>query len=91
MTIKNAYTVIPGEIEPGDEFIFIIKAMVQHDGTFKVYRCLWTPKDHNPYDGEIDYSLVSEYEKPQGQQVYNDSISESIFPALTWADLKLST
>ena len=74
MTVKNAYTISPQNIEPGDEFLFVVKAMVRHDGTFKVYRCLW-----HPFDEGV----------PQGNPIYNNTI-ESLFPSLIASGLKLA-
>jgi len=41
MTVKNFYTA--NTAEPGDVFLVVIKAMVQYDGTYRLYRC--------PYEG----------------------------------------
>ena len=45
MTLKNAYTVMPDQLEQGDEMLFVVKAMVSKapDGTiyYRLYRCKW--------------------------------------------------
>ena len=68
MTLKNAYTIKPYDVQPGDEFLSVIKAIVQWDGTYKIYRCAW--------EG-------SEAEIPQGSIIYNsEEVAKSIFPVL---------
>jgi hypothetical protein len=42
MTVKNFYTA--NTAKPGDVFLVVIKAMVQYDGTYRLYRC--------PYNGD---------------------------------------
>jgi hypothetical protein len=37
--VVNAYTINPRDIKPGDVMLFVIKAMVGHDGTYRLYRC----------------------------------------------------
>lgn len=69
MTIKNAYTESPSNVKPGDEFLFVIKAMVLTDGEVRFYRCPWpTPT----------YSI----DVPQGDRIYGDSILQDVFPVL---------
>jgi len=41
MPVKNFYTA--NTAEPGDVFLVVIKATVQYDGTYRLYRC--------PYEG----------------------------------------
>jgi len=74
MTVKNGYTLRPADVKPGDELLFVIKAIVMHDGTFRVYRCPWS---------------TMEFDVPQGDPVISDSITHGIFPVLEWAKLKL--
>lgn len=46
MKIKNFYTA--NTAEPGDVFLVTVKAVVMHDGTYRLYRC---PVEE--YDGTI--------------------------------------
>jgi len=70
----NAYTVAPEDIKPGDEMLFVVKAMVGHcdpDGTprYRLYRCRW--------EG-------TEYDIPQGNRITNDAekVCKALFPTL---------
>ena len=68
MPVKNFYTATTAE--PGDVFLVVIKATVQYDGTYRLYRC--------PYECKAD-------DIPQGDRLYNDTdndLGEVIFPIL---------
>ena len=83
MKVKNAYTESYLEVEPGDQFLFVIKAIVHHDGTYTCYRCEWQPGilSQNPKD-------IPEEDIPQGQKLFGDSIVNNIFPILSRAGLR---
>jgi hypothetical protein len=70
MTIKNFYTATT--IEPGDVFLVTIKAMVQYDGSYRLYRC----------------PAVRIGGEPQGDRLYKDEqvVAEAIFPILQIAN-----
>jgi len=81
MTIKNAYSEIPNNVKPGDQFLFVIKAMVLTNGEVRFYRCQWNPEGY--WDGrEVNYDFITENDVPQGDQIYGDSILQDIFPVL---------
>ena len=71
--LVNAYTVQGDELQPGDEMVFIVKAMVSRrdgDGVlrYRLYRCYC--------DCDID-------NMPQGSQVGDmKSVCEGLFPTL---------
>lgn len=72
MAIVNAYMVSPNDIKPDDVMLFVIKAIVMYDGTYRLYQC--------PYDGP-----TSKYGLPQGARVsagYERGIAQAIFPSL---------
>ena len=56
MRIKNFYTATSAE--PGDVFLVTIKAVVQYDGTYRLYRCPAevdrVPDGDRLYDGDRD-------------------------------------
>lgn len=74
MTVVNALTVKPHEVKPGDEMLFVVKAMVSRADDngklrYRIYRCKW-----NGDENDI----------PQGSRVLDDkAVAESIFPTLT--------
>lgn len=39
MKVKNPYTTSPSEVEVGDEFVFVIKAIVTDKEHYRLYRC----------------------------------------------------
>jgi len=72
--LVNAYSIAPDDIQPGDEMVFVIKAMVMHrapDGKllYRLYRCAW--------DGDIE-------DMPQGDRLLDDSgdVCQEVFPSL---------
>ena len=69
MRLINSYTIRPSELKPGDQMVMIVKAIVNHDGTYNLYRCEW-----NGTEDEI----------PQGGRIgVNEKwIAEAIFPVL---------
>lgn len=75
MSLVNAYAVSPADIKPGDEMVFVVKAMVvgrDEDGKLKyrLYRCLW--------EGGKD-------EIPQGSRIRDgadERICRTLFPSL---------
>lgn len=76
MTLKNAYTVRPDEIHRGDEFCFVIKALItrEYNGKiyYRIYRC--------PFEGE---------EAPDGDEInpeFHEQIVDAIFPAIGWTE-----
>jgi len=77
MTVKNHYTVNGDNIEPGDEFLFVVKAKVgyrREDGklTYRLYKC--------PWEGD---------EVPQGSQVdMAKSVDEALFPTLSFVGVR---
>ena len=79
MTLKNAYSVAPMDVQAGDEFCFVVKLMVCYktaDGrpVYRVYRC--------PFEG---------YDAPQGQRVdskLESKVMEALFPVVKWANGK---
>lgn len=84
MKIKNFYTAT--SVEPGDVFVVTVKAMIQYDGTFKLYRC--------PYP-------TPEYEdEPQGDRLFEtqsfdgkwdvEIVGETLFPILGYVGSKPS-
>ncbi len=71
--IKNFYTAT--DIQPGDIFVCTIVVRVQHDGSYRVYRCPW-PGAEIGSDGT-----------PQGDQIGDENTPISkIFPIIqNWA------
>ena len=72
MTVKNFYTA--NTAEPGDVFLVVIKATVQYDGSYRLYRC--------PYEGDS-------HRIPAGDRLYNDTdndLGEVIFPILVMSN-----
>jgi len=75
MTLINAYTVQPNDIKPGDEMLFVVKAMVGY-------------RDHN--DGKLFYHLYrcrwegDENDIPQGDRIYGneEAICRQLFSSL---------
>ena len=67
MALKNAYTIKPYDVQPGDEFLFVVKAMIMHDKTYRLYRCLYKHGDIPQGD-----KIISNAEE----------IAESLFPVL---------
>ena len=72
--LVNAYSIPPDDIQPGDEMVFVIKAIVMHrapDGKllYRLYRCLW--------EGDIE-------DMPQGDRMgdSNGAVSQEVFPSL---------
>jgi hypothetical protein len=65
MTIKNFYTATSAE--PGDVFLVTIKAMVQYDGSYRLYRC--------PYKGD-------DMPQGDRLYTDSDDLGEVIFPIL---------
>ena len=51
MPLRNAFTQIPNEVKVGDEFVYVIKALVTHTGV-RFYRCAWE-FDHVPQGAKI--------------------------------------
>ena len=46
VAVVNAYSVVPNEIKPGDEMLFVVKAVVSwkdEDGCprYRIYKCPW--------------------------------------------------
>jgi hypothetical protein len=79
MTLKNAYNARPGEIEPGDEFCFVVKLMVgrmtkEGNPIYRIYRC--------PFEGD---------EAPQGERIDTHvvAIVQALFPVIDWAHGKI--
>lgn len=76
MTVKNAYTVAPDEVEMGDKFLFIVKLMVGHyerngKPVYRMYRC--------PWEGD-------ENDLPQGDQVdMTKRVDKALFPTIAAA------
>lgn len=60
MTVKNFYTA--NTAEPGDVFLVVIKAMIQYDGSYRLYRCPYNgddiPQGDRLYDGSDDLGEV---------------------------------
>ena len=65
MTVKNFYTA--NKVEPGDVFLVVIKAMVQYDGSYRLYRC--------PYEGD-------DIPQGDRLYTDSDDLGEVIFPIL---------
>ena len=71
--IKNAYTVTGNDIEQGDEFLFVVKAMVGYVDDkgrphYRMYRCPWEGDE-----GDI----------PQGAQIdMSERVDQALFPTL---------
>ena len=86
MSIKNAYTTSPQDVKVGDQFLFVLKAIVIDEEHFRVYRCRWEP----PGSPIIERSLsqLMEEDLPQGDSIYGDSIGRDIFPVLGNAGFK---
>jgi len=69
--IVDPYTVTPDDIEPGDEMLFIVKAIVVRsvEGKlhYRLYRCHW--------DGDVP---------PQGMRIHahEDEVCQAVFPSL---------
>ena len=71
MRLVNAHTVHPGEIEPGDVMLFVVKAMVTRPGVYRLYRCPYPPV------------LLYNDEIPQGTRIHNErEVCEALFPTL---------
>ena len=87
MQVKNAYTESPADVEPGDQFLFVIKAIVTVHGKYKLYRCPWQPGVKLLHEG-LDSMEVLNEDVPQGDKIYGDSIERDIFPILGRAGLK---
>ena len=87
MRVKNAYTESHEDVEPGDQFLFVLKAIVTHEGTYRVYRCPWQPGVRLLYES-IDPQEIPDEDIPQGGRVYGDSIELDVFPILSRAGLK---
>jgi hypothetical protein len=76
MTLKNAYNARPDEIQPGDEFCFVVKLMVGRrtptgNLIYRIYRC--------PFEGD---------EAPQGSRIDTDrevAVMQALFPVVAWA------
>lgn len=85
MKIKNFYTAT--SVEPGDVFVVTVKAMIQYDGTFKLYRCPYPTPEY-------------EREEPQGDRLIEmetfdgrwdvEIVGETLFPILGYAGSKLN-
>lgn len=79
MTLLNAYSINPGQIEPGDEMCFVVKLMVGRRSAkgqpiYRIYRC--------PFEGD---------EAPQGERVdrkLEPKVMEALFPVVKWANGK---
>ena len=90
MPLKNFYTAT--DVEPGDMFLVVLKCMVQHNGSYRIYRC--------PYDFAQQYI-------PEGDRIANSEffdkhdsedniepmsseqiVAETIFPILGWCSNK---
>jgi len=59
MPVKNFYTA--NTAEPGDVFLVVIKATVQYDGTYRLYRCPYEGNDvpeGDPIYNDHDYDLA---------------------------------
>ena len=87
MKVKNAYTENPADVEPGDQFLFVIKAIVTSEGTYRIYRCPWQSGVKLLYES-IDPQEILDEDVPQGDKIYGDSIERDIFPILGRAGLK---
>jgi hypothetical protein len=59
MPIKNFYSA--NSAEPGDIFVLVLKATVQYNGTYRLYRCRWP----DPEIGEDD--------SPQGDRAFSST------------------
>ena len=63
MALVNAHTVLPNEIKPGDEMLFVVKAMVgyidnQGQPRYRLYRCRWDGDENNiPQGDRIDETM----------------------------------
>lgn len=68
--IINAYTIDPMVIKQGDVAVYVIKVMVGHDMTYRLYRC--------PYDPD------GGDEVPQGDRVFTNvrETCEALFPSV---------
>ena len=66
MPIKDFYTAT--SIQPGDVFLVTIKATVQYNSTYRLYRC----------------PAVRVGGEPQGDRLYTDEkvVAEALFPIL---------
>lgn len=73
--LVNAYTLRPTDVKPGQEMLFVIKAIVGYDGKYRIYRCTW--------DG-------TESDIPQGSRLYlnEEEVAQAIFPVLVNAELE---
>lgn len=75
MPVKDFYMTTPADVEPGDIFLVGLKAMVQYDGSVRLYRFR---VEDAPVSGGV----------PQGAWVmvpeeYAEAITEHIMPVLT--------
>jgi hypothetical protein len=82
MPIKNFYSA--NTAKPGDIFLVIIKAVVQYNGTYRLYRCpvdeLYEP-DGDRVNGRDYWDLHTDDEDIEpcsSEQI----VAESIFPVL---------
>lgn len=60
MSLKNAYSTSPDEVEVGDEFVFLIKAIVIDKDHYRLYRCAF------------HHAIVPEGSKIYGDSIVND-------------------
>ena len=69
MRVVDAYEISPSDIRPGDVMMFVVKAMVGHDGTYRIYRCRYNGSDV-PQGSRI---------------LHEKEVAQDIFPSLAQA------
>jgi hypothetical protein len=60
MKVKNFYTA--NSAEPGDVFLVVLKATIQYDGTYRLYRC--------PYEGDDIPEGDRLYAQHAGEEIF---------------------
>jgi len=74
--MKNFYTTRPNEVERGDVYVVVVKALVDYEGRIRVYRCAW-PHEYEP-QGDKLYA-------PMGDDYRVSQTAYHLFPVLSQA------
>ena len=69
MRVVDAYTIAPHKIQSGDVMLLVVKAVVDAQGQYRIYRC--------PYEGD-DIPQGS-------RVFADEAVARQLFPALLWA------
>ena len=79
--ILNPVTTRPADLQPGDHMFVLVKAIVNYNGGYSLYRCA-APE-------ELQYSEIPEHALPQGSPIsyeLQEQVARALMPVLTWME-----